>query len=196
MAKLTLFDFDGTITSKDTLFAFARSSTSAVKYWSFMLVLLPSFVLMQLGLMSKQRGKELFLKYFFGGLEIEKFNSLCEAFCQKVLRSLLRNGAVQSIKDFQSEGARVVIVSASPENWIMPWATQMNIEVIATKLDMVNGSITGKINGLNCNGPEKVNRIKAFLSLDDYDEIVAFGDSKGDMPMFSLANETHFKPFR
>ena len=47
--------------------------------------------------------------------------------------------------------------------------------------------LTGEFKGKNCNGEEKVKRIKAHLMLSEYDEILAFGDSSGDEAMLSLA---------
>ncbi len=87
------------------------------------------------------------------------------------------------------------IVSASPKNWIEPWAAPLGINVLSTNLEIKNGMITGKIEGKNCNGPEKVNRIKEHINLDSYDEIIAYGDTSGDLPMFEIATSTHFKPF-
>lgn len=87
-------------------------------------------------------------------------------------------------------------MSASPENWISPWAQKMQVELIATQLEVQNGSITGKIAGKNCHGQEKVSRIKSKYSLADYAEIAAYGDTKGDLAMLALAHRAVYKPFR
>ncbi len=196
MAKLVLIDFDGTITTKDTLFAFARYTSSSFKYWMLIFLLLPSFVLMKVGVLKKQKGKELFLSLFFGDCQKDYFLAKCDSFNADKLQSIVRDKAIEIIQSYKRRGDRVVIVSASPEYWIKPWASQMGLEVIATKLEFKADRITGKIDGQNCNGIEKVNRINGYLDLKNFDQVIAYGDSEGDKPMFSIAHETHFKPFR
>ena len=100
-----------------------------------------------------------------------------------------------TIKAYLKENAKVAIVSASPENWIKPWASKHNIQVVSTQLKFSNDKIEG-IEGANCNGEEKVNRIKKAFNLDNYDKVIAYGDTKGDHPMLALADESHFKPFQ
>jgi phosphatidylglycerophosphatase C len=90
----------------------------------------------------------------------------------------------------------VIVVSASAESWIAPWAASHQLELLCTKLEVVHGKITGKIAGENCNGAEKVSRIKAHLDINDYGRIIVYGDSKGDREMLALGTESHYKPFR
>ena len=89
----------------------------------------------------------------------------------------------------------MAIVSASPEHWIEAWAKNYGMEVVSTKLRFVNDRFEA-IDGINCNGEEKVRRIKQAFNLEEYDKVIAFGDTKGDHPMLALADEKHYKPFR
>ncbi len=195
MKPLALFDFDGTITYKDTLFDIASYSSSGLIYWLKIGLLLPSFVLMKVGLLSKQKGKELFLKAFFSKLSEKEFNGLCESYCKERLPHVIRPKALKQIEEFQSGNVDVYIVSASAKNWITPWADGLGIKVLSTELIFENGGFTGKIKGINCNGKEKVARIKKSINLKEYGEIFAFGDTKGDLPMLALATKKHYKPF-
>lgn len=192
---IALFDFDGTITSKDTLFDIARFSHSSTSYLFKLLLMIPVFVLMKSSLISKQRGKEFFLKRYFGNMEIVTFNAICEEYTTSRLHQIIRPKANHKIVDFLKRNIPVYIVSASPENWILPWAKAQNIEVIATQLEISNNRLSGKISGVNCNGIEKVNRIKKAIDLSNYDEIIVFGDTSGDLPMLDLATIKNYKPF-
>lgn len=194
--NLALFDFDGTITTKDTLFVFCRFMVGDARFVAGLLVLSPILVSQKIKLISAQRAKEIFLTYFIGGMEEEYFNKKCVEFANCKLTALIRPAALKAIQDYQQSNTDVVIVSASPQNWIEPWAILLNIKVIATQLQVSRNLITGKIAGKNCNGEEKVKRIKKEIHLDEYDVITAYGDSKGDEPMFTLAHHTYFKPFR
>ncbi len=196
MAKLILFDFDGTLTTRDTLLEFTKFGLGASRHFAGLAWLSPMLVMERLGWIAAQTAKEKFLAHYLGGTSVEQFNTMCRSFGKERVPQLIRVGASKEIEKGKAEGARMVIVSASPENWIRPWAETQGLEVIATRLKIEHGKITGKIDGLNCNGPEKVNRIRQTISLDEYSTIAAFGDSHGDLPMLALATEKHFKPFR
>jgi phosphoserine phosphatase len=68
--------------------------------------------------------------------------------------------------------------------------------VLCTELEVAEGRVTGRLANNNCNGEEKLRRIKAELALEEYSEIYAYGDSSGDTAMLSIATQPHFKPFR
>jgi phosphatidylglycerophosphatase C len=193
---LVLFDFDGTLTHKDTLFEFTRYAVGNARFIFGLMVLALPLVLQKIKLVSAQRAKEMFLSHFFRNTSLENFNTLCNSFCAAVLPLLVRQKAMDAILQHQRKGARVIIISASPINWIHPWAMKNNIETIATKLEIQNQMLTGKIAGANCNGEEKVNRLKAYLDIKQYDQIIAYGDTAGDLPMLNLATTKFFKPFR
>lgn len=194
--SLALFDFDGTITTKDTLFEFIAFSKGRVQFLLGMVILLPVFVLLSLHLITSQKAKEEVLHYFFKGLSLDDFQSSCDLFSKKRMPALMRKGASEKIASHIKEGHRIVIVSASPENWVGSWAKMHGLEWIATKLDSSNGILTGKIFGKNCNGVEKVFRVKSYLDLSEYENIYGYGDSKGDLPLLTLATIKFYKPFR
>ena len=193
---LVLFDFDGTITKKDTLLAFTKFVVGDTRFYVGLLYLSVPLVLQKLGLLSAHQTKELFLAHFFHGKRFTDFEEACQKFSLQVLPDFIRQQALEAIDSYLQQNCQIVIVSASPQNWITPWANQYGIDVIATKLEVKDDHITGKISGVNCNGYEKVKRIKEKFVLEDYDAIIAYGDTKGDNPMLKLATQRYFKPFR
>ena len=98
--------------------------------------------------------------------------------------------------EHQLAGTVIVVVSASPENYIATWCREHQLDCIATRLEIAHGKITGNIDGMNCHGQEKVERIKRRYELSRFREIFAYGDSSGDKPMLQLANHAYYKPFR
>lgn len=96
----------------------------------------------------------------------------------------------------QSQGHHVVVVSASLECWLRPWCEQNTLELIATRLDITDGKVSGRLLSKNCYGIEKANRIKEKFDLNQFDTVYAYGDSRGDKEMLDLAHEKHYKPFR
>jgi len=192
---LVLFDFDGTITDKDTLLEIAKFSTNRATFLMKSLLLIPSIALMKVGIISNQKGKEIFLKKFFRGYSEQAFTEKCAEFAKDEIPKLIRPLALARIEEEQRNGNKVYIVSASPDTWIKPWAEEYAIEVISTRLKFENDRLKG-IDGINCNGEEKVRRIKEEIDLTDYQKVIAFGDTKGDLPMLALAEESYYKPFQ
>lgn len=195
-STLVLFDFDGTITTKDTLIEFVHFYRGKKNYWLGMLMLTPMLVLYALKIIPNWKAKQFFLAHYFKGESISNFTSRCLAFSTKVLPSLVRPGAVKAIQKYKSMNATIAVVSASAENWVKPWCDQNGILCLATRLEVSQNTITGKIKGRNCYGDEKVCRIKETFDLTKYNTIIAYGDSSGDKEMLELAQQRHYKPWR
>ena len=70
------------------------------------------------------------------------------------------------------------------------------VDLLATRLEVKEGVLTGKIAGVNCHGEEKVRRIKEAYPKDALTKVYAYGDTKGDLPMLRLADIRFYKPFR
>lgn len=193
---LVLFDFDGTITRRDTLFLFLRFYKGNLFFARKMLTLLPVLFLYKIKILSNNRAKERVLKAFLKHEPIDKFEAQCQAFTKQILSTFIRKKAETDIRNHQEKGARIVVVTASPENWVRPWCREMGIDCIGTRLAVNEGNLTGKFDGPNCHGKEKVKRIKEEIPLEEYSILHAYGDSKGDLPMLELAHHAHYKPFR
>ena len=87
------------------------------------------------------------------------------------------------------------MISASLDIWLKPWTEYLGVELICTKMKFEQGIFTGAFANANCNGNEKVNRIKALLRLEDYQPIYAYGNSSGDKPMLALADHGFYRHF-
>ena len=194
--RIAFFDFDGTITTKDTMLEFIRFYSGSLKFYAGFLLTSPLIVAFKIGLIKRMIAKEKFLGFFFKGESISKFESRCEAFSKEVLPSLIRPKALIEIKKLKSAGVKVVIVSASAENWIRDWATENGLELMGTRLAVKDEKISGSFHGENCHGEEKVCRIKQQYDLTNYNEILCYGDTSGDKPMLKLATHSFYKPFR
>ena len=194
--EIAFFDFDGTITRKDTMLELAAFHAGRAAFLWKMIGMSPSLIALKLKLTSAQKAKEVFLTRFFGGMEINNFNLLCEEFCKTKLPALIREDALYMLNMHKASAAEVVVVTASASNWVKPWCTQNGITCISSELQILNSRITGKLEGNNCNGKEKVSRIKALFNLADFKTIYAYGDSSGDRPMLNIATQPGFRVFK
>jgi len=193
--NLILFDFDGTITRKDSLREFLIYYHGWTKVCLGLLILSPILVLYVLNVISNHSAKQILLQYFFNKEPSQKFNEKCTEFAIKQIPGLLRIDALQQLKLHLSRNETIVVVSASPENWIKPWSDQMGLRCIATRLEIKDNQLTGRFSGKNCYGPEKVNRIKQEFDLSSFAKIIAYGDSRGDQEIFALADQYYYRTF-
>lgn len=193
---IAFFDFDGTITTKDTFLEFIRFSKGNLRFYTGLLLNLPYLVAFKIKLIPNQKAKEKVLQFFFKDVSVTDFQERCTLFALKILPKLIRPKAIEEIKKLQQEGAVVVVVSASAENWIQNWAHDFGVELIASRLEVADEKLTGRLIGINCRGKEKVRRILEKYSVSDYAEVYAYGDSKGDEEMLKLAKYAFYKPFR
>jgi HAD superfamily hydrolase (TIGR01490 family) len=196
MKSIAFFDFDGTITTKDTYLEFIKFSKGNLRFLTGFMLHSPMLVGYVLKLVPNQVMKEKMFRYYFENMPLSDFQALCDAFATKVVPGLIRPKATEELNKLQQSGTTVVIVSASFGNWIQAWAQANGMQLIATKPEVRDGKLTGRIDGKNCHGEEKVRRIGEIFSMQDYGTVHAYGDTSGDKPMLALATHAHYKPFR
>ena len=165
----------------------------------------PLLVLMKFKLYPNWRVKQKVFSRCFGGMTMERFNDYCRLFAEKYCSTVLRPDGVEAVRRALGEGAVVMIVSASVDNWVRPFfndvlpssSGQGTLFVLGTQVEAKDGRLTGQFMGHNCYGAEKVRRISVMLPAPREDcYIVAFGDSRGDKEMLQYADEAHYRPFR
>jgi phosphatidylglycerophosphatase C len=196
--NLALFDFDGTISTRDSYLLFTEF-LNRKRYIIGCLILAPRIIGYLARIYPNYALKEDFLRFFYRGRTTDELQVQTHRFCSRIIPGIIRPGAMERIKWHQAQGDTIVVISACPRLILEPWCHQINADIIATELETDQDSrITGKIAGKNCWGQEKVRRIQSRYTLHQYDGIFAYGDSKGDLPMLELADtdKRFYKPFR
>lgn len=161
-----------------------------------MIILSPMLVTYKLKLIPNYKAKQWMLSYFFKGMDEQQFQKVAKEYSLKHIDTILRPKAMEKIAWHKEQGHKVIVVSASIECWLKSWCDRNNLDLIATKIEMKDGVVTGKLLTKNCYGIEKANRVKEVYNLSDYDYIYAYGDSRGDKELLELADESFYKPFR
>ena len=113
----------------------------------------------------------------------------------KKMIKIIKPKALKRIRWHQNNGHTVVIVSASIESWLKTWCQKNSLKLIATKIEHKGNKITGKLDGKNCYGPEKVTRIKESYNLKEFTNIYSYGDSSGDFEMLKIADKKFYRQF-
>lgn len=198
--KIYCFDFDGTLTTSDTLLEFIKYAKGRSRFLMVFLMYSPLLVLMKLHLYPNWKAKQRIFAHLFAGIRIEKFDALCRGFAEES-QHLLRPKGITLVHEALVAGAQVFIVSASIDNWVRPFFDIRNlkgVQVLGTQIEVEDGKLTGRFKSNNCYGKEKVHRIAETLKSFERSEyeIEAFGDSRGDKEMLAFADKGHFKPFR
>jgi len=189
---LALFDLDGTLTSHDTMFDFLRFHFGFRRFFEGVIKLFPSLLAFKVGLMNETQAKEKLLTFFLKNLSQEKLQNMGEEYKARLSRILIPQMA--SVLNHQiKSGACVAIVTASLDIWVEPWCKEIGALCLASRSKFVNGIFTGRLEGKNCRGEVKVERIRQLVNLEDFDTILAWGDSKSDFPMLRLATKAWYK---
>lgn len=191
---VAVFDFDGTLTLKDSFLPFLQWTHGRF----YLLRLIPhslSLICYVLKIISNHRIKEVLLSSFFKGCPQSKLQSLGNDYAINEIPKLLNPLAIQKLKWHQSQGHRIIIVSANLEIYLTPWAKLMGIDsVLATQLYFDGGLFTG-INGECCYGQEKVRRLQDSLGSTDNYYLHIYGDSRGDKEMLAIADYPYYRIF-
>ncbi len=194
--RLILFDFDGTLTTRDTMIEFIKFVRGRTRLYLSYLWLSPVLFGMKTGLIRNDRAKVKLLKHHFRGMSRKELSEYAERFAREVIPELLRPGGRAAIRSHQTDGDKVLLVSASLDLWLTPWARSEGIDLLCTHGAWDGDRFTGELAGANCNGEEKVSRIRDHLQVEDFSEVIAYGDSHGDRAMLAMADRAYFKPFR
>lgn len=185
---IAAFDFDGTITTKDTLFDFIRFYHGQSKFLCGLLVVSPILICFKLGFITNEKAKQKLFSHFFKGTSINEFNDFCHSYADRI-NTFCYQSTIKQLRKHQNQNDEIVLISASIENWIKPWASAHSIKrVLATQIEVKNGLITGRFSSKNCYGQEKVNRLKkTYPNRDEY-ILYAYGDSSGDKELLAFAD--------
>lgn len=193
--RIEAFDFDGTLTDRDTLLEFIRYTNGNASFVLGFLLFSPLLILMKIHLYPNWKVKQRIFSYFYRGCSIVDFNRYCIDFAADK-KYLLRKEGMSTVQKAIKEGAKVLIVSASIDNWVKPFFEGLEVTVLGTKIDIKDGLITGRFLTKNCYGIEKVNRINAVCQPRADYTLLAYGDSCGDKEMLEYADKGYYKPFR
>ncbi|MEO7048422.1 MAG: HAD family hydrolase, partial [Ferruginibacter sp.] len=119
--SIAFFDFDGTITSKDTMLELIKFHFGYFQFIKGMLYVLPWIAGMKTKMVSHQLAKEKLLSYFFKGMLEYDFIQICNDFTSQRLPGLIRKSAMQKIEQYRKDKVPVVVVTASAESWVKKW---------------------------------------------------------------------------
>lgn len=191
--NIALFDFDGTITSDDTFSKFIKCTLSKSKLARGYFILAPWIAGYRLGLVSGTQARKKIVNFVYSGEKVADFKKMGESYAQEVIPGLVREMALQRIQWHLEQGDKVVVVSASLDFYLEPWCRQHGLDLICSSLETQGERLTGNYARGDCAGAEKRIRVLEAYDLKKYDKVYAYGDTKEDDELLSLADTKFFR---
>lgn len=184
------FDFDGTITTRDTLVSFLLFVAGTWPTVRKLAKLTPIMLGFLFKSVTRQKAKEEILKSFFAGMPSSQLREMGEAFARSpTLQRLVRPAALKRLAWHKSQKHKCILISASIDAYVEPWGKRVGFDhVICSQLETTpQNTITGHLVGANCWGPEKIARLESVLGPLNNVTLYAYGDSRGDQELLAAA---------
>lgn len=190
------FDFDGTLTVRDSFIAFLKWRAGRRRYLAGLVRLLPA-VLAYLFHRDRGRIKAAAVREYLQGVPRDRLEADAREFAELFSRSLLRPDAVEVWKRWRSDHVRLVIVTASPDLTVAPFARGLGADaLIGTQLAFdAQDRVSGTFETPNCRGLEKVTRLRRAFGPDVVVK-AAYGDTSGDREMLAMSEMPGYRVFK
>jgi len=198
---IAAFDFDGTITTKDSLLPFLIYTHGYFKTFYQLIKLIPAFFAYAMSGRSvspatRQQTKEKVLTRFFAGTSLSELQEKGKDFASsRQLKAIIRPEAEKRISWHRAQNHRCILISASIEVYLAPWSKLHGFDdLICSTLEVTpSNKVTGNLQGLNCWGPEKTRRLQLLIGEKKSHTLYAYGDSLGDKELLELADYPFYR---
>ena len=192
---LAAFDFDGTLTYRDSFTLFLKTELGFARYSAGLRRLsIPTFKHLT-GFRTRDQLKEDLIRHFLTGFSVAELVDRSDYFCSKIWPRLMRPNALKEVEHQLQVGATVTLCSASPEIVLRPFAKRLGVSLIATRLEEHDGVLTGGLQGKNCRQAEKVARLAEVHGDLSLLHLRGWGDTAGDKQMLEAAQERYYRWF-
>jgi len=192
--RIAAFDFDGTLTRRDTLVPFLARACGTQDLARALRRIAPLAVRARTGrldseLHHRDAAKAALLRELFTGRDAAWLRHEGERYAA-TLTAKLRPEMVEQVRWHRESGHELVIVSASLDAYLRPFAAAHGFDhVIAVEMEAgSHGRLTGHLQGPNVRGPEKALRLRAWLGGAEPEMIWAYGNSNGDTELLAMAD--------
>ena len=195
--RIAAFDFDGTITTRDTLLPFLartcgrRTFARALRAAGQVAARSRMSGSAAAGLHHRDASKAVLLRELFSGRSTSWLAEVGGAYADDVLPGQLRPEMVTQIGWHRDNGHELVLVSASLAAYLDPFGGRHDFDhVIAVELETDGtGTLTGELARPNVRGLQKAIRLREWLAGDEPAFMWAYGNSSGDKELLEMADQ-------
>jgi HAD superfamily hydrolase (TIGR01490 family) len=195
--RLSIFDLDRTLTRRGTYSPFLLLACWRLAPWRlfFVPLILATMAAYKAGLISRKQ-----LKMFMHARMLSKnvarseIGPVIASFAAQRVRSGMNSDVVALLRAEKAAGRIVMIATAAPDYYATAIGALLGVqEVVATHSVWKDECLTPGIDGENCYGPAKKERLSDWLETQSVARancnIRFFSDDLSDLPSFEWADE-------
>ena len=194
------FDFDGTLTRRDTLIPFLARGLGWPSFLLALLTCSPWLAAYALRLLRNDVAKARLLRATLSGVSTAQADDWTARWLAQDFPGQLRSWTLARLAEHQQAGPCCVLVSASPDIYLVRVARELGFNgLICTEMEVKGERLTGRLRTPNCHGEQKVLRLKSWLD-QRFDAaslsaltLHAYGDTAGDKPLLRLAQHAWYR---
>ncbi len=190
--KVVIFDFDHTFIKGDSIIIAALFSSNYVNLILRVIEILPYVFLHKIGAINTKNFKEKFLKVFN---ICNYFNKKDSSAYIKKIKQIINKKALARLKYHKKNNDLIYFCSASPRMLIHEITNYLDVGLICTELVRNKNKWVPRIIGENCNGKQKVKKVKEKLGPLEDIILEVYGDSFGDKELLEISDIPHFRSF-
>ena len=191
---LVVFDFDKTITTKHTFWRFLKFVIGTPSFIFLFFRYFRNVIKVLQKKMDVMQLRKMVLVDIFENYSWDKYLWKSKNFANTKINSWINKEAIEKLEFHKSQNHIIALVSNATEEYLNEWAKDIGFDlIIGTKLEVVEGKLTGRTKGGDCFGLNKLIRLEEMVgSLSNY-ELYVYGDSRGDAELLSKAQYPFYR---
>lgn len=195
---LAAFDFDGTISRKDTLIPFLLRATGRARFASGWRQVVAAGARGRVDLRDRDAVKAELIEHLLADRLEADLREAGERYARDLLsEDRLRPLVVDRLRAHRERGDTCVIVSASLVYYLEPIAREFGVHgVVGVEPEVCDGRLTGSLCRPNVRAEQKVVQLDAWLSAQDLvpetGHRSAYGNTSGDHALLRAADHRYW----
>lgn len=185
---LALFDFDGTLTTRELMPDFMRFAVPKHRLVLGYVTLWPLIAGYKLGWVSGLLVRRAIVWMGFRGMPDSELEQLGRRFAAEIIPAMLRPEMMAKIAWHRAQGHRLVVVSGALDVYLRHWCEAHDLALVCSRLAVRDGRLTGSYEGHQCVRAEKVRRLGELVALDQFGPVYAYGDTDEDLDLLALGD--------
>lgn len=196
---IAAFDFDGTLTQRDTFMPFLARGLGWPRFLLALVLCSPWLACFALRLIPNHVAKQKLMLATLTNKTTADMEDWTSRWLAHDFPGQLQSWTMARLAEHQKAGHCCVMVSASPDIYLKRVAQQLGFDaLLCTEMEVEDGRLTGLMKTPNCYGEQKVIRLQAWMlerfgTDADAATLYAYGDTSGDMPMLRLAAHAFYR---
>jgi phosphatidylglycerophosphatase C len=191
--NLALFDFDGTLTTRDAYSKFIGAATPQWRLIMGLALTWPLVIAYRLNWLPGRLGRALVAWICFYRVPCGKVEAIAKRFAANDMLTFIRPDVLAVLQAHLAQGDCVAVVSGSFDLYLQPWCEQHQVTLICSSLERDGDVFTGYYNGEQCVAIEKARRVQRCFDLKKYRKIYAYGDTTDDRELLALAHHKFYR---